>query len=56
MTKHKPVLTGKSYVRIGSIETGKMVIYPVVDNINLEGNQLINWMAEIQSEAKVMNS
>lgn len=55
VTKHQPILTGKSYIRIGSIETGKMVIYPIVDSIDAEGNQLINWMAEIQSEAKVMN-
>ncbi len=55
VTKHKPILTGKSYVRIGSIETGKMVIYPIVDNIDADGNQLINWMAEIQSEATTMN-
>lgn len=55
VTRHKPILTGKSYMRIGSIETGKMVIYPIVDNIDAEGNQLINWVAEIQSEAKTMN-
>ena len=55
VTKHKPILTGKSYIRIGSIQTGKMVIYPIVDNIDSEGNQLINWMAEIQSEATTMN-
>ena len=55
VTKHKPILTGKSYMRIGSIETGKMVIYPIVDNVDSEGNQLINWMAEIQSEATTMN-
>jgi 5-methylphenazine-1-carboxylate 1-monooxygenase len=59
VTKHKPILTGKSYMRIGSIETGKMVIYPIVDNIDGatdgKGNQLINWMAEIQSPATTMN-
>jgi 2-polyprenyl-6-methoxyphenol hydroxylase-like FAD-dependent oxidoreductase len=55
VTKHKPILTGKSYMRVGSIETGKMVIYPIIDNIDADGNQLINWMAEIQSEATVMN-
>jgi len=55
VTKHKPILTGKSYMRVGSIETGKMVIYPIVDNIDAEGNQLINWMAEIQRDAAVMN-
>ena len=55
VTKHKPILTGKSYMRVGSIETGKMVIYPIVDNIDAEGHQLINWMAEIQRDAAVMN-
>jgi len=55
VTKHKPILTGKSYMRVGSIETGKMVIYPIVDNIDADGNQLINWMAEIQRDAAVMN-
>ena len=55
VTRHKPILTGKSYMRIGSIDTGKMVIYPIVDNIDDEGHQLINWMAEIQREADTMN-
>ena len=35
-------------MRIGSIHTGKIVIYPIVDNVDGEGNQLINWMAEIK--------
>ena len=55
ITRHKPILTGKSYMRVGSIDTGKMVIYPIVDKIDEEGNQLINWMAEIQGEADTMN-
>ena len=52
---HKPILSGKSYVRIGSIETGKMVIYPIIDNVDGNGNQLINWVAEIQEDHKAMN-
>lgn len=55
VTRHKPILTGKSYMRVGSIETGKMVIYPIVDNIDAEGNQLINWMAEIRRDNVAMN-
>lgn len=55
VTRHKPILSGKSYLRVGSIGTGKMVIYPIVDNIDGEGLQLINWMAEIQREADTMN-
>lgn len=54
-TVHKPILTGRSYVRVGSIHTGKMVIYPIVDNVDGQGNQLVNWMAEIQREGEAMN-
>lgn len=52
---HKPILSGKSYMRVGSIHTGKMVIYPIADNVDGQGNQLINWMAEIQREGETMN-
>ena len=55
VTRHRPILTGKSYIRIGSIETGKMVIYPIVDNIDAQGMQLVNWVAETQREGDVMN-
>jgi 5-methylphenazine-1-carboxylate 1-monooxygenase len=55
VTRHKPILTGKSYMRVGSIKTGKMVIYPIVDNIDTDGNQLINWMAEIEGDSRDMN-
>jgi 2-polyprenyl-6-methoxyphenol hydroxylase-like FAD-dependent oxidoreductase len=52
---HKPILTGQSYIRIGSIDTGKMVIYPIVDNVDGQGNQLINWVAEIRDPQAAMN-
>ncbi len=55
VTVHKPILSGKSYMRIGSIDTGKMVVYPIVDNIDGQGNQLINWMAEIRLPNMAMN-
>ena len=48
VTRRKPILTGRSYMRVGSILTGKIVIYPIVDNVDGDGNQLINWMAEIK--------
>jgi 5-methylphenazine-1-carboxylate 1-monooxygenase len=51
VTRRKPILTGRSYLRIGSILTGKIVIYPIVDNVDGDGHQLINWMAEIQQDA-----
>jgi 2-polyprenyl-6-methoxyphenol hydroxylase-like FAD-dependent oxidoreductase len=45
--KHKPFLSGASMVRAGWLDQGKMVIYPIRDNIDAEGNQLVNWVAEI---------
>jgi 2-polyprenyl-6-methoxyphenol hydroxylase-like FAD-dependent oxidoreductase len=55
VTVHPPILTGKSYLRIGSIDTGKMVIYPIADNVDGQGNQLVNWVAEIRREGGAMN-
>ena len=55
VTRRPPILTGRSYMRIGSIRTGKLVIYPIADNVDDQGNQLINWMAEIQTDATHRN-
>jgi 2-polyprenyl-6-methoxyphenol hydroxylase-like FAD-dependent oxidoreductase len=55
MTRRKPILTGRTYMRVGSILTGKIVIYPIVDNIDAGGNQLINWMAEIKRDTFEQN-
>jgi 5-methylphenazine-1-carboxylate 1-monooxygenase len=54
-TRRKPILTGKSYMRVGSIETGKMVIYPIVEVNDGSGEQLINWMAEIRRDGDTSN-
>lgn len=44
-TRTKPFLDGASMTRIGWLETGKLVVYPI---LNYEdGTQLINWVAEI---------
>jgi 2-polyprenyl-6-methoxyphenol hydroxylase-like FAD-dependent oxidoreductase len=55
VTRRKPILDGRTYIRVGSILTGKMVIYPIVDNIDGEGNQLVNWMAEIKRDTYEQN-
>lgn len=52
---HKPILTGRSYLRIGTVDTGKIVIYPIVDNVDGQGNQLINWTTEIRQPQAGMN-
>lgn len=55
VTRRKPILDGKTYFRIGSIRTGKIVVYPICDDIDDDGNQLINWVAEIERPTSTMN-
>jgi 2-polyprenyl-6-methoxyphenol hydroxylase-like FAD-dependent oxidoreductase len=46
-TRWKPFLTGASMVYLGTYETGKLIIYPIRDNIDSDGRQLINWVIEV---------
>ena len=55
VTRHKPIFDGRTYMRIGSIDTGKMVVYPIIDNIDGQGNQLVNWVAELRRPGSAMN-
>ena len=48
VAESQPFLTGASMVRAGWLAQGKMVIYPVRNNIDDKGNQLVNWVAEIE--------
>jgi 2-polyprenyl-6-methoxyphenol hydroxylase-like FAD-dependent oxidoreductase len=49
VTRWPPFLTGASMVRAGWLATGKMVIYPIRNNIDANGQQLVNWVAEIET-------
>jgi 2-polyprenyl-6-methoxyphenol hydroxylase-like FAD-dependent oxidoreductase len=51
VTRMKPILDGRSYLRIGSLLTGKIVIYPIIDDVDGGGNQLVNWTTEIKSQS-----
>jgi len=55
VTRRKPILGGRSYLRIGTVDTGKIVIYPIVDDADGAGNQLVNWMAEMRMPGEPMN-
>jgi 2-polyprenyl-6-methoxyphenol hydroxylase-like FAD-dependent oxidoreductase len=46
VTKMKPVLSGATFVRAGWLNPGKLVMYPIRNDIDAEGNQLMNWLAE----------
>jgi 5-methylphenazine-1-carboxylate 1-monooxygenase len=49
VTVWPPFLSGASMVRAGWFATGKMVIYPIRDNVDGNGAQLVNWVAEIET-------
>jgi 2-polyprenyl-6-methoxyphenol hydroxylase-like FAD-dependent oxidoreductase len=49
VTHWRPFLTGASMVRAGWLATGKMVIYPIRNNVDAEGRQLVNWVAELET-------
>jgi len=51
VTLAKPFLTGASATRIGALnKTGKLTVYPMRDDIDGKGTQLINWVAEIVTD------
>ena len=51
LTRAKPFLTGASVTRVGGLHTtSKLVIYPIRNNIDVDGNQLLNWNTEVVSE------
>lgn len=45
----KPFLTGASMARVGWLASGKLVVYPIRNHVNDEGDQLVNWVAEIEA-------
>ena len=49
VTRWQPFLSGATFVRAGWHATGKAVIYPSRNNIDPQGRQLVNWVAEIET-------
>jgi len=52
VTRRQPFLTGRSIARIGARHS-TLITYPIRNNIDAEGNQLVNWVAEIEREVAV---
>ncbi|MDW5595033.1 flavin-dependent oxidoreductase [Conexibacter stalactiti] len=48
VTRRQPFLSGGSHCRVGTVDPGKMVVYPIRDDVDEAGNQLVNWVAEIR--------
>jgi 2-polyprenyl-6-methoxyphenol hydroxylase-like FAD-dependent oxidoreductase len=47
VTRMQPFLTGRSIARIGA-RHATLILYPIRDNVDAAGNQLVNWVAEIE--------
>jgi 2-polyprenyl-6-methoxyphenol hydroxylase-like FAD-dependent oxidoreductase len=49
VTRWKPILSGATMLRAGWLATGKLVHYPIRNNVDGEGRQLVNWLWEIET-------
>ena len=53
VTRWKPILTGATMIRAGWLKTGKLVHYPIRNNVDetIDGTrrQLVNWLWEIET-------
>ena len=48
VTKWAPFQGGASMVYLGTNEHGKLVLYPIRNNVDGQGNQLLNWVIEVE--------
>lgn len=48
-----PFLTGASMVRAGWLSHGKLVVYPIRNDTDGRGRQLLNWVAEVETPQRV---
>lgn len=51
VARMRPFLSGASATRIGALyRTGKLAVYPIRNDVDADGNQLVNWIAEIVTD------
>lgn len=53
VTTWKPFLSGAAMLRVGWYSSGKLTIYPCRDNVDGEGNQLMNWIAAVETDRHI---
>lgn len=52
VTRWKPFLAGANMTRVGWLTPCKLVIYPIRNDVDAEGRQLINWVVEIETSKR----
>jgi 2-polyprenyl-6-methoxyphenol hydroxylase-like FAD-dependent oxidoreductase len=55
VTRSAPFHGGASMAYLGTNEFGKLVVYPIRDDIDGQGNQLLNWVVEVQRPAETIS-
>jgi 5-methylphenazine-1-carboxylate 1-monooxygenase len=53
VTPWQPFLSGASMLRVGWYSSGKLTIYPCRDKVDGQGNQLMNWIAAIETDRDI---
>jgi 5-methylphenazine-1-carboxylate 1-monooxygenase len=53
VTPWQPFLSGASMLRVGWYASGKLTIYPCRDAVDEHGNQLMNWIAAIETDRDI---
>ncbi|MGH8697278.1 MAG: FAD-dependent monooxygenase, partial [Burkholderiales bacterium] len=48
VTRWTPFLSGATMTRAGWLTIGKLVAYPIRNDVDADGRQLVNWLAEIE--------
>jgi 2-polyprenyl-6-methoxyphenol hydroxylase-like FAD-dependent oxidoreductase len=48
VTRWPPILSGASMVRVGWHHPAKLLIYPIRNNVDAQGRQLVNWVVDIE--------
>jgi 2-polyprenyl-6-methoxyphenol hydroxylase-like FAD-dependent oxidoreductase len=49
VTRWKPIMSGASMIRVGWHHPAKLLMYPIRNNIDAEGRQLMNWVVDIET-------
>jgi 2-polyprenyl-6-methoxyphenol hydroxylase-like FAD-dependent oxidoreductase len=55
VTRWAPMLSGASMVRVGWHHPAKLLIYPIRNNIDAQGRQLVNWVCDIETPQHLAN-
>ena len=49
VTRWKPFMSGASMIRVGWHHPAKLLIYPIRNNVDADGRQLVNWVVDIET-------